>query len=163
LYYQSYLIFVDHSKEYPWEREEYLVIDNGCLLFSGFCEKFDIVKMVVKTKEYYYDYEGQKLPLFGFPHSRNWKEINDFVNARNLAAEKELGYSTNEDESVCDWYMDARYKSGGTFYFIGISRPTNFVMDPSPPHGSERELVKNFVKDDGSVYARVWLVDFKND
>lgn len=163
LYYQSYLVFVDHSREYPWETEEYLVFEDGCLFFSGFCDRFDIVKMVIKTKEYYYDYEGQKLPLFGFPHSRNWKEINDFVNVRNSASDKTLGYSTNEDQSVSGWYMDASYRSSGSFYFVGISRPTNFVIDPSPPHGSDRELIKNFVTDEGKVYARVWLVEFNND
>jgi len=162
LFYQSYLIFVDHRKEYPWAPEEYVVFEKGCDTFSDFCNKFDVVKMVFKTKEYYYDYEGQKLPLFGFPHSRNWDKINDFINSLNAENEKSLGYSSNEDQSVCAWYMDAPYKSSGTFYFVGISRPTDFVVDPSPPHGSERELIKNFVREDGSVYAKVWLVRFSN-
>ena len=162
LYYQSYIIFVDHRREYPWESDEYFVFDKGCEVFPKVCKKYDISKMVLKTKEYHYDYEGQKLPLFGFPHSRNWSEINDFINQQNLGHEKCLGYATNEDQSLCAWYMDTPYKSSGEFYFVGITRPTDFVFDPSPPHGSEKDLIKTFESEDGSVYARIWLVKFKN-
>jgi len=160
LYFQSYLIFADHRKEYPWEREEFLTFNKGCDIFQNFCERYNIPKMVIRTKGYHYNYQGQKLPLFGFPHSRDWKEINDFVNEKNSLREKPLGYSSNEDGTVTNWYMEASYKSRGTFYFIGVINPVNFVVDPSPPHGSEYELIKTFIKKDGAEIVNIYLINF---
>lgn len=161
LYFQSYLIFVDHKKEYPWEPEEYIVFNQGCEILKNFCQKYDIVKMVIKTKEYHYDYEGEKLPLFGFPHSRNWDYINQIINSYNSNSKKELGYSTNEDQSVSSFYMDVNYKSSGAFYFIGIVKPTDFVVDTSPPHKSEKELLEVLKRNGDEIYAKIYLVNFK--
>lgn len=158
LYYQSYIIFVDHRKEYPWERETLISFEYVCKIFPKKCEGRNIDNKSLKTEKYYYEYKGQKLPLFGFPHNRNWDLINNYINSINN--EKKLGYSTNEDQTVSRWYMDASYKTRGDFYFIGIKRPSNFVGDLNPPYGSEKELIKEFYKDSGESYVKIFKVTY---
>jgi len=157
LYYQSYILFVDHEKEYPWEQKYVLKTDLKCSKINGFCEKIEN-NLNLKTEKYYYDYKGQKLPLFGFPHKRYWKYINDYVNEQNARDGVSLGYSTNEDPAISSGYMDAEYKTVGSFYFIGIKKPTNFVEDSSPP-GSSKELLEVISSEDGKTQkAKIYRV-----
>lgn len=158
LYYQSYLLFVDHAKEYPWEREIFFSLKSVCKKFPKMCKWDNIEDGYLKTQKYYHEYEGQKLPLFGFPHSRNWDLINSYINELNAGSKRALGYSTNEDQVISIWYMNASYKSKGEFYFVGIKRPSNFVGDLNPPHGSEREIIKEFYRDSGDSYAKIFKV-----
>ena len=158
LYYQSYIIFVDHRKEYPWERETLVSFKFACKILPRKCKGKNIDKLLLKTPQYYYEYRGQKLPLFGFPHNRNWDLINNYINSIN--SENKLGYSTNEDQTVSRWYMKASYKSKGEFYFVGIKRPSNFVGDLNPPGESEKELIKEFYRENGESYAKIFKVRY---
>ncbi len=160
LYYQSYLLFVDHRKEYPWERETFLSFQFVCKVSPNFCRGRNIDNKSIKTKQYYYDYKGQKLPLFGFPHSRNWDLINEYVNNLSSSEGGLSGYSTNEDQVVSKWYMDVSYRSKGEFYFIGIKNPSNFVNDFNPPAESDKELIKTLYRENGSSYAKIFKVSF---
>jgi len=54
LFVQSYLIFVDHSKEYPFDEKQTLWHLNPAL-------------------------SDDEIITFGFPHKRGWKEINKFI------------------------------------------------------------------------------------
>ncbi len=99
--YQDYVIFVNHDIEYPWEQESIL----------GYTTSFH-------TRE-------NRSPLFGFPHRRNWDEINDFINSQN----NDYGYITNEDKAISEFYMDSKYKASDDFYIVGVKRPQSFVQD----------------------------------
>ncbi len=160
LYYQSYLIFVDHKKEYPWERETFLSLEFICKVRPAICKGRNIDNKSIKTKEYYYDYKGQKLPLFGFPHNRNWDVINEYLNELSTSDEVFSGYSTNEDQVVSKWYMSIPYKSKGDYYFVGIRNPSNFVNDFNPPAESEKELIRTLYKENGNSYAKIFKVSF---
>lgn len=94
-YYQSYMIFVDHTVEYPWEAK---------VLFGY--ETTPYVNKGVFT--------------FGFPHFRNWKGMNAFL----LKYNDSCSYITNEGKEISEYYMDLKYgKEKDCFYTIKIKRP----------------------------------------
>jgi hypothetical protein len=115
LYYQSYMIFVDHSKEYPWD---------GKAIFNK------------EIDEYYH----KEVLTFGFPHFRNWKEVNKLV----AADPDNCSYISNEGKEISQFYMDTKYgviKNRKCYYIVVIKRPfistrqnTNFaqVVGKSP-------------------------------
>ncbi|MFZ2663983.1 MAG: hypothetical protein WAX66_01340, partial [Patescibacteria group bacterium] len=158
LYYQSYMLFVDHSKEYPWEQEMVLNINLKCSQKDKICNKVKPYATLL-TKKYYYDYEGQKLPLFGFPHKRFWNEVNDFIQEQNKINSEKLGYSSNEDKTVGEWYINGGYKTSGEFYFVGIRKPGNFVEEMSPPYSGSKILVKEFKSESGVNQTKIFRVN----
>lgn len=142
LVFQSYFIFIEHSREYPWEQKRMwdYIEDHGLEYLIPHTFMHDILKDT--TPKYTLE---QKLPLFGFPHKRYWNEINEFVNQQNAINNESFGYITNEDKSVSEWYMDAKYINEYGFYAVGVKRPTNFIQDYSFPHyGSRKKTVMEF-------------------
>ena len=99
--YQSFVIFADHKVEYPWEREK---------MFGRLTPVYSM---------------SDKLPLFGFPHKRFWKNINSYITSQN----NRYGYMTNEDKTVSEFYMDTKYAPERGYYIVGINRPQSFVED----------------------------------
>jgi len=158
LYYQSYVLFVDHYKEYPGEQKKVLDINLKCQKEDKICNRIQSY-MSLLTKRYYYDYEGQKLPLFGFPHKRYWNEINQFITEQNILNNENLGYSTNEDKTVSEWYIEGNYKTFGDFYFVGIKRPGNFVEEMNPPYSGSKVLVKEFKSEYGTNQVKIFRVN----
>lgn len=139
LYYQAYYIFIDHSKEYPWEQKTYF-------------EKFERNNLLLKSlipdlTTPVYTIE-QKLPLFGFPHYRHWNEINDYINDQNAELGEDFGYITNEDKTISEWYIDAKYRADNGFYIIGVREPVNFVKDTNFPQYSGKTEIKRFYNGD---------------
>ncbi|KKU51469.1 MAG: Glycosyl transferase family 39, partial [candidate division WWE3 bacterium GW2011_GWC1_47_10] len=114
LYYQSYLLFVDHKVEYPWEREHILSWKTpGHSALDNMRNKI------------------------GFPHKRYWKEINEYVNRQNQENGEDFGFITNEDKSLSSYYMDVeRTQNLDGFYYIGIKRPYSFQTDWKMPQVS---------------------------
>ncbi len=154
LYYQSYYIFVDHSREYPWERKELFgeLRHNykHYLIFGG------LLKSLPDLTTPQYSIE-QKLPLFGFPHYRHWDEINDYINGQNASLGENYGYITNEDKTISEWYVDAKYRADNGFYIIVIRNPVNFVAESTWPQYPNKDEVKNFYNDNRWV-ARIYKV-----
>lgn len=150
-YYQSYYIFVNHSKEYPWQIKKYFpeVVDK---------HKSDkLGKLLTKFKTPVYSIED-KLPLFGFPHSRNWNEINEFVNQQNRDLGEDFGYITNEDKTISEWYMGAKQRADNGFYIVVIKDPVNFVLESSYPQYPRKTKVAQFMN--GSEwYAKIYRVE----
>jgi len=145
LYYQSYVIFVDHSREYPWQQKELLSF-NIWVKKDKRKTRHEIKKMRkevfnLTTPKYNIN---QKLPLFGFPHYRGWNEINDYLNFQNIKNNEKYGYITNEVKTKSEWYMDAKYKSDDGFYAIGIKRPLSFVNDWGFTPIGKKKLVEEF-------------------
>ncbi len=95
LYYQTYMLFVDHSKEYPWESK---------MLFG-------------KTTT---PYVRKEVATFGFPHYRNWKGVNAFIQSQN----NDCTYVSNEGKEISQFYMDISHgQLDRCFYIVSIKRP----------------------------------------
>jgi hypothetical protein len=77
LFYQSHKLFVDHTREYPWEPERFL---------------FWTLSMPDLAYE---------LPIFGFPYYRHWEQIGDYV----VMSGKSDHYYSNEKESISSFYI----------------------------------------------------------
>lgn len=108
MYYQSYYLFVDHKKEYPWE--EKTILQTNILGIDK--------DIILKTKVY----EDKEVLTFGFPHYRNWKAINNFMNMDN----KDCRYITNEGKEISQIYVDNYYGLTSTmtcYYIVDIKRP----------------------------------------
>jgi hypothetical protein len=102
LYLQSYKIFVDHKQEYPWDKKT---------IFSFAGKAFE-------TPEY----TDSEVLTFGFPHFRNWENVNKFV----LNDPDNCSYITNEGKEISQIYMTAGYgikDSRKCYYVIVVKRP----------------------------------------
>jgi len=155
LTYQSYVIFVDHAVEYPWEQEvllEFICKEKtnrlGQLTSCGkFVENF-------RTREYSIE---DKAPLFGFPLKRYWNEINKWTAIQNNQREYPYKFVSNEVKTISEWYMDAGGGTGDKFYAIGIKRPLSFVNDWGFPQYSNKEKVFEIVKN-GETVVKIYEV-----
>lgn len=98
---QSHYIFVDHTYEYPWENEKF------------------VLWMLSKPVATYH------LSLFGFPYYRHWDEIGDFI----IADGKYDFYSTNERETISRFYIPLKKDGGKIGYYIHIIHPQTLVDD----------------------------------
>ncbi len=132
--YQSYMIFVDHSKEYPWEREPFLA--------------WELKKPNT----------GYQLSLFGFPYYRGWKELADFL----VTDGQSSYYWDNEKASLSRYYipLDRDNKKAG--YFIRINRPQTFTSEIINKRGASWAVlnppIKVFYNKSGRQVAMVYLV-----
>ena len=133
--YQSYVIFVDHAVEYPWKQEGLL---GGRLVTPEYSVK-------------------DKPPLFGFPLSRDWKEINEFINYQNKMRGEDFGYQSNEVKTITEWYVDVGYEAQ-SFYGIGIKRPLSFVEDWKFPQYGGKEVVHE-IKNNGETVVRIYRIE----
>lgn len=138
LYYQSYLVFVDHKVEYPWDREK-----------------------IVFWKTPKYTHETEMRHKTGFPHKRYWQEISDFINTQNYLRGETLGYFTNEYKEVAKFYLDIEYVSGGRFYAIGIKRPTSFAIDYKLSQIKNKSTVHVIENEFGEGVTRIYRVEPK--
>lgn len=158
LIYQAYWVYIDHTGDYPWRPKT---------LYDFTAETRSKRKKQMKNDFYpvlttpTYTIE-QKLPLFGFPHSRKWNEINAFINEQNALNNELLGYVSNEAKTISDWYMDVKRDAEGEFYVIGIKKPLSFVNDWKMPQYSGKYTVKEFVDSYGRSLARIYRVRPKN-
>ncbi|MFA6981775.1 MAG: glycosyltransferase family 39 protein [Patescibacteria group bacterium] len=101
LVYQTYILFVDHTPEYPWYEKNILSY-----------KKFSLVAP---------QYVDKEVLTFGFPHFRNWKEMDKIVSDDPDGCT----YITNEGKEISQIYMLSRYGIMGNrcYYIINIKRP----------------------------------------
>lgn len=157
LYYQSFMIFVDHSVEYPWNQKTLLTLFRPKKVtnkYSGVSKKEKVQLLNLVTPKYTYE---QKLPLFGFPHKRMWNEINKWVNEHNVIEGKKVSYITNEAKTISDWYMNAIYQKTEPYYAIGIKKPLSFVNDYTFSDIPNKKSIYKIVKDNETVVV-IYLV-----
>ena len=97
LFFQSYAIFVDHKREYPWQTERFLVWD-----FPSLNPVF-------------------KLSLFGFPYNRNWEGISEYITGDG----RSFYYASNEKRALPRYYLPDYYfnDSSRAGYYIQIIDP----------------------------------------
>ncbi|MFC1624808.1 ArnT family glycosyltransferase [Patescibacteria group bacterium] len=139
LYLQSYLIYVDHKKEYPMEQERILFF---------------------KTPEI--THEDRLRSKTGFPHKRYWKEINDFVNTQNVERGEIYGYYTNEDKGIARIYMDTEVVTGGSFYGVGIKRPYSLAKDYKFPQYKNKSTIHKIRNEYGDTVVNIYWVGEQN-
>lgn len=99
---QSYVVYVDHTKEYPYEAESFL-------------------GQALPTVDDDSDYE---LRIFGFPYNRGWSDIQKFVGRDTT---KRI-YATNDKDTIATFYMSPnedgdRDEIG---YFVWVNEPQSF-------------------------------------
>lgn len=136
LYYQSYLVFVDHKIEYPWDQEHVLGMSTQS-----------------------FSHEDNIRHLIGFPLRRNWKEINEFITAQNELLGETFGYTTNEDKALSGFYMDVDYRSQDGFYAVGVKRPLSFVNDYKFSQLRGKKTVYKIQNEYGDTIVRVYRVE----
>jgi len=98
---QSYTVFVDSYKEYPWEQEQFM-----------------FWTLPMPTPIYH-------LSMFGFPYYRNWEGIGDFI---SQFPEVEA-YSTNERKSMARHYINLEKDTEKAGFFVHVRHPQSFTED----------------------------------
>jgi 4-amino-4-deoxy-L-arabinose transferase-like glycosyltransferase len=130
LYMQSYMIFVDHSVEYPWREEK---------LFSWALEMPDT--------DFY-------LSIFGFPYNRNWKDMRTELS--KLSENNEF-YDTNERSTITAYYVPMTKKSAKATVLIEVLHPQSFdTFELDDDDEGKVSLVKEFYSANGEIISRIY-------
>lgn len=138
IFLQSNAIFVDNSKEYPWEYEQFFV----WTLFKP-------------TPSYH-------LSMFGFPYFRNWEEIGKYVTTQPNQG-SQIYYSTNERDSMARYYIPLEKSTSkpGYRYYVFINNAQSFTDKITNEYTlnwvSTHEPVNTFI-DNGRETARIYLI-----
>ncbi|MBW6441879.1 glycosyltransferase family 39 protein [Patescibacteria group bacterium] len=98
---QSYAVFVDNYREYPWEEEDFLVW------------RFPKPNPMFHVSS------------FGFPYYRNWRGIRDFINSHPEI----YSYNTNEKNSISRYYVRLEKDTDKSGFYIHIKDPQSFTGD----------------------------------
>jgi hypothetical protein len=133
LFLQSYTIFVDHGREYPWQNKKFLLWE------------------LTEPRSVYH------LSLFGFPYYRHWDEISDFIK-KDFKSDY---YSTNERTTISGYYIKKVKDSSKMGYYIAISHPQTLIHDISNErvikYASENVPVAIY-KNNTQVVSQVYLL-----
>lgn len=146
--YISYQLYIDHRIEYPWYPKPVLGME-----FEG----------------------GFVAGTFGFPYSRQWREIGTWF--ENLPDSPEVELITNEKRQFVTFYLPSNVRSRqryNTGDFPGNVRAPNgiYVLIVQGPQSWTRELwdvsltewrerfipVHDFVNEDGEILASVYFL-----
>ena len=98
---QSYAVFVDNYREYPWEEENFL-----------------LWRFPKPNPSYH-------LSMFGFPYYRDWEGVRDFVNQHP----ENTAYSTNERKSISRYYVDLPKNTDEAGFYIYVKSPQSYFED----------------------------------
>ncbi len=139
LWYQSYVLFVDVSREYPWEREK---------LFG--LERYETVK---------YSHENLKNNILGFPINRRWREVGELVRNYSIPEGTAFGYHTNEVTSIANYYVGLEPELSEHAFVIAVKHPYNFVNDTRFSYIEDKELLQRFKNAKGDTVSSVYVVE----
>jgi len=134
LYYQSYLVFVDLDKQYPWEQETVFRYE---------------------TKDY--DHSTLTNNILGFPHGRNWKEIREFIHSQENF--DQFTFFTNENSAMAAFYLDMEFDRTSKMYVIGVKNPYSFVTDYKFSQLSGKKTVKTIKGANDETLAKIYIVE----
>lgn len=133
IYLQSYTIFVDNYKEYPWETKKFLVWT------------FPPTNPTYHTS------------LFGFPYYRDWQGIREFV----LAFHDIEAYTSNERGPITRYYIPLYRIKEQAGFFIYVNNPQSFeeniVYDKAAYWVSKYEPVHTLTKN-GVDLVRIYIM-----
>jgi hypothetical protein len=99
---QSYAVYVDHTREYPYESETFLG------------QKLPTID----------DDSEYELRIFGFPYNRGWQDIQEYV-ARDKTKRV---YATNDKDTIAVFYMSPNEDGDRdeVGWFIWVNDPQSF-------------------------------------
>jgi len=104
--YQSYMLFVDLEKEYPWQRETF---------FNGW-----------ETVEY--THENSSRYMIGFPINRYFKEAA--TELRKMYPDyEEFTFDTNENNKIAEFYLELDKDASDKMFLFAVKDPASFVVD----------------------------------
>lgn len=129
----SYLIFVDHAPDYPYETRRILFWTIG-------------------GPRSVHDYKPWP---YGFPYYRRLEEIRDFVTTN----ENNGWYTTNENTSITNYYVPLIYFANQAGYYIYIHGPQSFEnkdRDPKPQYWRAHYKPVKVLKYNGRVVAEIY-------
>ena len=132
LYFQSYLLFVDPSHEYPWQQEK-------------------IFRYSTKS----YDKSDLANHLIGFPHQRNWAQVREYL---TKYGRRDFSYITNENKTISEYYMDLEYGKSERFYAIGVKNPYSSVVDYKFSQISGKTPVQDITNSLGETVVRMYEI-----
>lgn len=98
LFTQSFVIFVDSHKEYPWEQEKF------------FFWTFPQINLLYHSS------------LFGFPYYRDWEGIREFVSS----FPEIIAYVTNERQAISRYFIPLNSKKDEAGFFVYVKNPQSF-------------------------------------
>lgn len=150
LAYINYQVYIDHRIEYPWHPKRVLGME-----FEG----------------------GFVAGTFGFPYSRQWREIGDWFDALPTDGER-LDLVTNEKRQFIQFYLPAKVHhrlncDTGDFPSINVNAPHGiYILIVQSPQSWTRELwglslsewratftpIHDFVNADGDLLASVYYL-----
>ncbi len=127
--YQSYVLFVDHKVEYPWN-----------------------IKKVLYAKVALPDKNKFNLSIFGFPYNRKFDEVNQFIQSRNDISRvfsnenaKIIGYYIKPLPVVSPTYTAYIYVYGAQSLLITKSAKTANLGPEAAFYKGENKLVKVYL------------------
>ncbi len=135
LYYQSYLVFVDHTNEYPWRKKTVL--------------GFEIGNFLNKEKEKYLT--NHKI---GFPLRREWEQIEIILKDYEKEMGLEVGSTkiqSNENTCPISFYTGRKRSDSGKRFVVAIRYPLSLVNDYKRFSGEKNKdlisIIKNNTED----------------
>lgn len=142
-YYQSYVLFVDHSPEYPWK--------------SKIVAKKEVGKFSVWERKNYLS--NNKI---GFPLRREWKQIEDAMaeyEKENDIPVGSIGAETNENLCPASFYTGRRLGKFPSRFIVAIRYPLSLVNDyKNFSRIKNKELIKVIKNEAGDTVASVYVV-----
>lgn len=139
LFFQSYMLYVDNTREYPWDDKILLKFKNREL----------------KTEQY----SDPEILTFGFPHFRNWKKINEIISDDP----DHCTYITNEGKEISQIYVKEKFgiiESRGCYFIIDVKRPFNAAgKDVTFAKTSGKDSVYIYKKDDRKLVRMYKIYD----
>ncbi|MFZ5424987.1 MAG: ArnT family glycosyltransferase [Patescibacteria group bacterium] len=131
IFLQVNAIFVDHTAEYPWEPEKFLLW------------------------EFHQPSPAFHLSMFGFPYYRHWDEIGQYV----TSTENNGYYSTNERSSISRYHIPFNKDTDSAGHFVHIINPQSFTPNPTQEKAQYWEEnydpVKVFYSEDPNTPGRL--------
>ena len=81
-----------------------------------------LTELMVEIREVRYLVKGKEVLTFGFPHFRNWREVNEIIKSDP----DKCTYITNEDKGIAQIYVEAKYgilENRNCYYIIDVKQP----------------------------------------
>lgn len=143
----SHFLFIHHPPEYPWQTKTFLIWQLQPQAYEG---------------------------MMGFPYSRHWREIGDFLKERQ--GDNPSWYISNEKTSISVFYMPENMKflevtpknlqkmsPDEPVYAILVENPqswlTKFLNQPTGEWKSVHIPIKSFYGEKGELLAEVYEID----
>ncbi|MFZ2663939.1 MAG: glycosyltransferase family 39 protein [Patescibacteria group bacterium] len=130
---QTYAVFVDNRKEYPWEEEKFLIwtFPKPSVVFH--------------------------LSMFGFPYFRDWEGIRDFVSAHPEVD----AYTTNERKSIARYYVGLEKGSDTAGFYVHVKNPqsfTNDILSEKAAYWTQHYEPIHTLTRDGRDFVRIYIM-----